>query len=211
MWTRQDLGPKAGRAGAPPNSGTARTVLAKAMPLGYLFRPMKAWLGLACVLTACGGPPPRAPNPTRPLDERRAIELIIQAFREEKDRPVPGHPIALTESKQINVDVGASDRKYGVAYVTAAERVELGTALPEKDPAMGDALQLVSGLGDDGDARVLVLRDSDYQYDDHVDRKSTRLNSSHVEISYAVFCLKKKKKHPFIHLHLPYRSCISIN
>src|SRR5690349_22218242 len=27
------------------------------------------------------------------------------------------------------------------------------------------------------------------------DRKSTRLNSSHVEISYAVFCLKKKKKH----------------
>src|SRR5690349_21926239 len=27
------------------------------------------------------------------------------------------------------------------------------------------------------------------------DRKSTRLNSSHVEISYAVFCLKKKKKY----------------
>src|SRR5690349_23655091 len=26
------------------------------------------------------------------------------------------------------------------------------------------------------------------------DRKSTRLNSSHVEISYAVFCLKKKKE-----------------
>src|SRR5699024_11757486 len=29
---------------------------------------------------------------------------------------------------------------------------------------------------------------------DMVDRKSTRLNSSHVSISYAVFCLKKKKK-----------------
>src|SRR5690349_24122852 len=29
---------------------------------------------------------------------------------------------------------------------------------------------------------------------DQLDRKSTRLNSSHVEISYAVFCLKKKKK-----------------
>src|SRR5256885_12947680 len=28
----------------------------------------------------------------------------------------------------------------------------------------------------------------------HVDRKSTRLNSSHLVISYAVFCLKKKKK-----------------
>src|SRR5690606_40416011 len=31
------------------------------------------------------------------------------------------------------------------------------------------------------------------------DRKSTRLNSSHVKISYAVFCLKKKKKR--IHQH----------
>src|SRR5690554_7789810 len=29
---------------------------------------------------------------------------------------------------------------------------------------------------------------------DHQDRKSTRLNSSHVRISYAVFCLKKKKQ-----------------
>src|SRR5260221_6015548 len=30
---------------------------------------------------------------------------------------------------------------------------------------------------------------------DRTDRKSTRLNSSHTVISYAVFCLKKKKKH----------------
>src|SRR3712207_8136163 len=29
----------------------------------------------------------------------------------------------------------------------------------------------------------------------HQDRKSTRLNSSHANISYAVFCLKKKKIH----------------
>src|SRR5437868_12762355 len=29
----------------------------------------------------------------------------------------------------------------------------------------------------------------------NLDRKSTRLNSSHVSISYAVFCLKKKKQH----------------
>src|SRR5437899_6986831 len=30
------------------------------------------------------------------------------------------------------------------------------------------------------------------------DRKSTRLNSSHLGISYAVFCLKKKKKNKYI-------------
>src|SRR5690349_23838572 len=33
------------------------------------------------------------------------------------------------------------------------------------------------------------------------DRKSTRLNSSHVEISYAVFCLKKKKKKQKIQIY----------
>src|SRR5690606_40963463 len=35
-------------------------------------------------------------------------------------------------------------------------------------------------------AKILVSKDG------NVDRKSTRLNSSHVKISYAVFCLKKK-------------------
>src|SRR5690349_23667573 len=45
--------------------------------------------------------------------------------------------------------------------------------------------------------RVQADRDADRRaaVDRHrIDRKSTRLNSSHVEISYAVFCLKKKKK-----------------
>src|SRR5688572_32745782 len=35
--------------------------------------------------------------------------------------------------------------------------------------------------------------------DRYLDRKSTRLNSSHSQISYAVFCLKKKKPHPEDH------------
>src|SRR5690554_7642904 len=37
--------------------------------------------------------------------------------------------------------------------------------------------------------QICVLKENNHQ-----DRKSTRLNSSHVRISYAVFCLKKKKK-----------------
>src|SRR3989442_12035375 len=36
------------------------------------------------------------------------------------------------------------------------------------------------------------------------DRKSTRLNSSHVRISYAVFCLKKKKTTTSYHYPLPH-------
>src|SRR2546430_12897158 len=38
-----------------------------------------------------------------------------------------------------------------------------------------------------------------------LDRKSTRLNSSHSQISYAVFCLKKKKKQDII-LYTSYHS-----
>src|SRR2546422_1090440 len=34
-----------------------------------------------------------------------------------------------------------------------------------------------------------------------IDRKSTRLNSSHGYISYAVFCLKKKKKQRIVYAH----------
>src|SRR4051794_41327337 len=40
----------------------------------------------------------------------------------------------------------------------------------------------------------IVVHLLNYQTDDPPDRKSTRLNSSHPSISYAVFCLKKKKK-----------------
>src|SRR5947209_11899568 len=40
----------------------------------------------------------------------------------------------------------------------------------------------------------LLVRAGRGRRDTRVDRKSTRLNSSHANISYAVFCLKKKKK-----------------
>src|SRR5437773_9081552 len=45
--------------------------------------------------------------------------------------------------------------------------------------------QLIDGVPDKNQGKVDQLEQ---------DRKSTRLNSSHITISYAVFCLKKKKK-----------------
>src|SRR5690554_7568742 len=43
-------------------------------------------------------------------------------------------------------------------------------------------------------ATHLLEEGRDVRYVQELNRKSTRLNSSHVRISYAVFCLKKKKK-----------------
>src|SRR2546422_8527452 len=54
--------------------------------------------------------------------------------------------------------------------------------LRDGDKLRSACIYLAVGLGRDGRKRVLR------------DRKSTRLNSSHGYISYAVFCLKKKKK-----------------
>src|SRR2546430_8634948 len=48
-----------------------------------------------------------------------------------------------------------------------------------------------------GDVSVRGIAEASHRREDHFltgDRKSTRLNSSHSQISYAVFCLKKKKK-----------------
>src|SRR5206468_7621208 len=49
----------------------------------------------------------------------------------------------------------------------------------------------VGGRGDDSANRGQFCRDGPFP--SATDRKSTRLNSSHDQISYAVFCLKKKK------------------
>src|SRR3712207_8334180 len=49
-------------------------------------------------------------------------------------------------------------------------------------------LAIVAGIRGSEGSRWLLLAEG-------VDRKSTRLNSSHANISYAVFCLKKKKTH----------------
>src|SRR3712207_7229748 len=49
-------------------------------------------------------------------------------------------------------------------------------------------------LGMDLRYGVNVLSEQQEAIGRHLDRKSTRLNSSHANISYAVFCLKKKKK-----------------
>src|SRR2546430_8206117 len=85
---------------------------------------------------------------------------------------------------------------YTTLFRSIAEGVDLITDSLSKAPIGPYQLQAASAAvhdeaqrADDTDWRQILTL-----YDLLEDRKSTRLNSSHSQISYAVFCLKKKKE-----------------
>src|SRR3989475_1918837 len=77
---------------------------------------------------------------------------------------------------------------------------------PPAARAVREPLDPLRRLPDEGDARGLLAVRRDLQGSPPRarggDRKSTRLNSSHSQISYAVFCLKKKKKRTKNHINI---------
>src|SRR5207248_8831833 len=78
------------------------------------------------------------------------------------------------------------------AFVEAAARAVTG--VEHRAGHIGAAPQAALHLAQPAGFGVLARRDADEPQKPAGDRKSTRLNSSHRTISYAVFCLKKKKK-----------------
>src|SRR5688572_10305243 len=73
-----------------------------------------------------------------------------------------------------------------VIHVAACECARRGAFTIEHRPGLADKCH--------SRFRLNALASMHAGLDDERDRKSTRLNSSHSQISYAVFCLKKKKK-----------------
>src|SRR2546422_3671921 len=100
----------------------------------------------------------------------------------ERGQVVKGRVIQISD-EHVFVDVGGK----GEAWIDRAEltddeghlKIKVGDEVEATVVATGDEIRLSHRLRQGGQAR---------------DRKSTRLNSSHGYISYAVFCLKKKKK-----------------
>src|SRR5256885_3490845 len=97
-------------------------------------------------------------------------------------------------------------KKHGYQVSTCADRKSAAAGFRTRLP---DLALLDIGLADEPDGGFtlcrelralsaalpiifLTARDSDFDMVSGLDRKSTRLNSSHLVISYAVFCLKKK-------------------
>src|SRR5690606_40221473 len=90
---------------------------------------------------------------------------------------------------------GLSRRVVLAGLVTAYTASLIPWALAESAPDVdrGNFLILSALIaGREGLDNELAIRYYDALLENDEDRKSTRLNSSHVKISYAVFCLKKK-------------------
>src|SRR3712207_8845406 len=81
-----------------------------------------------------------------------------------------------------------SDPAAAIADLDPSAPVALGNGAAADGGSSGELPDVQRGEPLDG---TLVVADGGA---DEIDRKSTRLNSSHAHISYAVFCLKKKKK-----------------
>jgi hypothetical protein len=154
------------------------------MPFPPRLRPAHP-LALAAIglggHAGCGGAQLRAPNPTQPLDEARAVELIRDSFRAEGMPEGPPRDLALSSHATLRADVTDRDTRLGVAYLTRAERLRLGGALPPRAPERdADELQIVAAASSNGRTRVLVLYDTDYTDDEHlgVPRERTSLTSA---------------------------------
>src|SRR5574337_1637370 len=100
------------------------------------------------------------------------------------------HPLGVVDMLVRHTETGQRRSRQGVERLAALRFLALETLAPVLAASLGDihaaaVRAALHGLGqfchDDGTLNLL-------------DRKSTRLNSSHHSISYAVFCLKKKKK-----------------
>jgi hypothetical protein len=124
-----------------------------------------AVLAIFTVLAAaCGPDEVRAPNPTRTLDERRAIEVIRRAMVEEGVRPAAGRDVELHTGKTLQVDVGVEGLEYGLAYISDDDAEKLGDGIkPPNKP--GEKLHL-ERVGPDSEVRVVLLYQTNYRYDD---------------------------------------------
>lgn len=133
-------------------------------------------LGYALALAlsvGCGGPEAAAPHNTRPVDERRASEVIAQTFANARLEPEMNRDVKALGGKSIHLEVAASGHKYGVAYLTREEQAALADALPKRAPD-SDALIIVPG--DEEGVHVLVLFERDYMQDDLMGEAHTQTN-----------------------------------
>jgi hypothetical protein len=126
-----------------------------------------------CLVAACSSQGVESPSPRQPLAETRAREVIAQAVHDSGARPRGRYTIKVKGGRELEVDIGVAQKKYGVAYVSGTERSLLGDAIPAHD--VGSAsLVILRDIGDRENA-VLLLHDLGYVADEQLgtDREKT--------------------------------------
>src|SRR6266480_4566264 len=118
----------------------------------------------------------RFEGPVERDERRRLVDRSAPRVREPRPLQLGEHPEQSTRSHLGDPAVV----RHGAAARATPEHDATG-ATSDRDPAVVGRAKVVEPLA--------PIRDPQLR-----DRKSTRLNSSHMSISYAVFCLKKKKK-----------------
>src|SRR2546427_4778731 len=122
------------------------------------------------------------------------IEALKQKLQSEVERL--NHEISFVLPKEIEKARAHGDLRENSEYKAALERQQFAQARVHH---LRLRLSKLSDVREQDIPRDRVGFGSRVTEADAVprDRKSTRLNSSHSQISYAVFCLKKKKSSPF--------------
>src|SRR2546430_2286858 len=134
------------------------------------------------------------------MSERFAFRDLRELFAKANEEK-SGDQLAGLAARSERERVAA---KCKLADLSLAEIVQQ----PLIDPSVDDVSRLFLQTFDEeafrpirsmtvGEFREYILGDATSEQE--LDRKSTRLNSSHSQISYAVFCLKKKKKFKTTH------------
>src|SRR6476646_1369601 len=121
--------------------------------------------------------------------EIEAIKPLL-ALAHERDIPVIFSTVIYSDADLKDAGIWALKQKGVVTLKGDSEGVKID---PRLDFHKTDSL-LVKKYASCFFGTDLVSRLLSQRVDTLIDRKSTRLNSSHTVISYAVFCLKKKKK-----------------
>src|SRR5690606_41512861 len=96
--------------------------------------------------------------------------------------PIPSTPLSLHDALPILEQLARSGQRH--AGEVALQVICIARAIGRRVEHRVDPVEHVAWAKSGGEIAALAA----------ADRKSTRLNSSHVKISYAVFVLKKKKK-----------------
>src|SRR3989440_1864456 len=136
----------------------------------------------AAICGQCLGPLDPVYDPERALPDRETIAGRAPSLsRYGEWLPFDGDPtLSLDTGFTPLVDAPALARRLGVARAWIKNDAVSHPSLSFKDRVVATAINAAAAFGLDTIGCA--------------DRKSTRLNSSHDQISYAVFCLKKKKK-----------------